>query len=287
MVYTEIYKILDWDGKKSVPISNMTKKGYVLFDKYRTEQFKMEALQNDLINYKDIWDEYKKKLDNYNFLLSKCDPNDPYSYPMENGRRLEHPVKPKTQDLDAKLVLKYNNFTFLPNTYSSEYDEFLYNYYNIEEYIPHVMINISPKWDKKNLDMEKCYLSLMNIFKNYMKEEWYDEWYYTIESGGSGDHPHLHAVCRFNKNKGIKSCYTHVSKNWKRQILKYAKVEGLEGVILKPGLQSVLINSEELLPEKMDYLREDKKPVGHENKTLNALDRRRFNKRMKGGLRIS
>jgi hypothetical protein len=219
MVYTEIYKILDWDGKKSIPILNMTKKGYVLFDKYKSEQYKMTEIQNEILKSKEIYYEYRKKLDNYKFLLSKCDPDDIYSYPMENGRLVERPVLPSAQNLDALEVAKYNNFIFLPNNYSSDLDDFLYKYYKVEPYTPHVMINISPKWDKENLDMEKCYFSLRKIFNDYMKEEWYDEWYYTIESGGNGDHPHLHAVCRFNKNKGIKSCYTHVSKNWKRQIL--------------------------------------------------------------------
>lgn len=287
MGYSEFYFPLDWDKKKSVPIIKMTKKGYLLFDKYKLEQYQMEQLQNELEINKSIYTEYKQKLDEYEFLLSKCDPEDPYDLPTMGDRILSKPKLPSRPDLNADELIKLKNFNFLDKYYKPSMDEFLYKYYNIKPYIPHVMLNISPKWDKNNLDMEACYLALLNVFKSYMKEEWYDEWYYTIESGGNGDHPHLHAVCRFNKNKGIKSCYSHVSKNWKRQILKYSKAEGLEGVVLKPGLQSILINSEELLPEKLDYLVESKKPDGHQNKTLNALSARLYNSRIRGGLRIS
>ena len=80
-----------------------------------------------------------------------------------------------------------------------------------------------------------------------------------------------------NKNKQLKSVRSHVSKHWKRQIQKHAKTQGggFGGLIKLPGMQAIVIqgeNGEEILNDKMDYLVEEKKPIGHKNKTPKTLE---------------
>lgn len=284
-MYTELFKILNEGTKKSVPEIIMTKLGYQLFDKYRMEEISMQCLQQQLELFREEYQIWRAVDMERKYLLHNPNPDDIYGarWCQSSNPHLPLQLKKPQLEVSRKDFEKLEKFEFLGTKYSKDFDSFLMRYYNVEPFHPWVMLNISPKWKKPATTAMAE--SLRNIFKEYMKEEWYSEWYYVIESGGDGDHPHLHAVCKFNPNKNTKSCYSHVSKNWRRQVMKYAKSEGLEGVVLKPGLQNILIHGEsgeEILKDKLNYLVESEKPPGHKNKTLKALPM--YNCRIKGGL---
>ena len=287
MVYQETFKIMDEFEKKSVPELKMTKKGYALFDKYRFESHQWAMVKHRLELNKEIHAQWMKDMEEWN---AKCNASARQNIHMEEAYQGPcysmigpAPVRKQGYDISESDALTASTWVDLGDRYHPGMDKYLFNYYNYKPFHPWVMINISPKW-KKEADIESFRL-LDKIFSDYMKEEWFSEWYYCIETGGSGDHPHLHAVCKFNEHKNTKSIYTQISKSWKRQIMKYAKYAGLEGVVCKEGLQSILIhgeNGEEILKDKLDYLVESKKPPGHKNKTLRTLNL--YNARIHGGL---
>ena len=145
-------------------------------------------------------------------------------------------------------------------------------YYDIKPFSPSVMLNISPDWNgvKRKFGTDLKISILKEIFENYMKENWYDEWEYVIENGESGKNIHLHAVCHFNTQR-LKSVETHIKKgNHTQRIKKYGLVasKGIEGLIKGNSVQSCLLRTEAIVSDKKDYLIEERKPFGHKNKSV-------------------
>lgn len=284
MGYNNLFKILDCNEKKSVPECIMTKHGLKLFLLYKNEECIMKYIGSQIEFAELKRGEYKKQLADWQ---SKCSAWQRTSLNLPAEYRVcPHPKPQEPEGLEGLKTEDYEkflNFEFLDDKYNKSMDPFLMKYFNVKPFEPWVMLNISPAWAGKKIERQNI-CKLINSFKRYMKEEWYSEWYYTAESGGNGDHLHLHAVCKLNTNKNVKSCRTHISKNWKRQFVKHAKLEGLEGFIKPQGLQSILIQGEsgnDILKDKLEYLIESKKPVGHENKALKALP---LNARKRGNL---
>lgn len=144
-------------------------------------------------------------------------------------------------------------------------------YYNIIPFTPSVMINISPDWGHVGWDQGRIQMKikiLTEIIENYLKEGWYDKWDYIIENGSDGNHIHAHMVCHMNPQR-LASVETHLRKGRHvPQLIKYAKhIKGMEGIIKGTGIQKTFLRTEELVHDKLDYLDEDKKPVGHKNKS--------------------
>lgn len=273
MGFTELWKILDWDEKKSVPEIQMTKLGLKLFHDYKYEEQCCEAIGRRYEHNKNLYDKYSRAKELYNEKRRFHNDDDIY---CQCGACYE-PMKPELVELSDEDFEKFKSWDwFGKQPYNPKMDPFLFKYYNIRPFEPWVMLNISPDWSGMKMNEQiKRRKKFEKVFTDYLKEEWYSEWKYVFEAGGSGDHLHMHAVCKMgSKNKLLKSCRTHLRHNWKRQILKYAKAEGLEGLIKLPGLQCIIIQGEngaEILKDKIDYLDEAKKPPGHQNKTPNAL----------------
>lgn len=288
MGFNNLFKILDCNEKKSVPECIMTKHGQKLFLLYKNEECIMKYIGQQINIAREKRAEYQNELDAYNWKLDKlrlanAHLEPPYNEPNPLLCGLGHPPQEPESQISKEDYDKYKSWEFIDDKYNQHMDPFLMKYYNVKPFEPWVMLNISPAWAGKKIERQNI-CKLINSFKRYMKEEWYSEWYYTAESGGNGDHLHLHAVCKLNTNKNIKSCRTHISKNWKRQFTKHAKLEGLEGFIKPQGLQSILIqgeSGEDILKDKLEYLIESKKPPGHENKALKALP---LNARKRGNL---
>lgn len=280
MGFSEIWKILDWDEKKPVPELNMTKLGLKLFNDYKYEEnevcqtgYKIDQNQSDY----DKWRRAKDEFDNSH--VPGTDDNI-YGHVRNEAVYLAGaPRKPVLREFTQEAFDKYKNWKFIGGQrYNPKMDSMLFEFYNIKPFEPWVMLNISPDWaGLKVLKQKGKIKNFIRMFETYMKEGWYSEWKFVLEAGGNGDHLHLHSVCKMGSDlKQLKSVRTHLSKNWKRQIMKYARDEGLEGVIKMPGLQCIIIQGEnggEILQDKIDYLDEDKKPGGHKNKTPNALKR--------------
>lgn len=260
MVYSETYKILDCGTKKSVPKPNMPE----------TKEFSSECMRKN---------SRSKRTKTFNETTMEYDwdevPNENYE---EAPPIIQYALKRIEQDIGMYFQLgrrwtgKVQEERFF---HYVEDPEIVYEYLNIRPFEPWVMLNISPKWKNKKISRSNI-CQLKRAFESYLKEEWYSEWKYVCEAGGNGDHLHLHAVCKMNKDRNIKSVRTHLSKHWKRQIIKHWKdVGGSGGSVENPGMQAIIIQGsegEQILKDKIDYLDEEKKPIGHKNKTPKTLE---------------
>ena len=148
-------------------------------------------------------------------------------------------------------------------------EEIVFDYLEIIPFVPSVMINISP--DFGNLRRANKISALKELIDKYMKEQWYEKWEYVIENGSDGTHIHAHIVAQMN-SKRLKSTESHLRKgNHAQQLKKYAKsIKGMEGAIKGSSVQKVFLRTEEIVKDKLLYLKEDTKPEGHKNKSVIA-----------------
>ena len=145
-------------------------------------------------------------------------------------------------------------------------------YYNIIPFTPSVMINISPDWNGEGVDRRSttCKINILkNLIDSYMTEGWYEQWNYVIECGSDGEHIHAHLVAKMNTQR-LKSVESHLKRgNQTQQLRKYAKkVKGMAGIIKGVSVQKTFLRTEQLVKDKLDYLIEEKKPLGHKNKFI-------------------
>lgn len=286
MGYSELNKILDDGTKKNVPYKQMTKKGLELYWKYQQEEANMNYIGRLISNAKDEINKYNTELaewtSRYNMVAREIKHMDPpYNEPNPAlDSRIGMKPRPPKQDgneIDRETWEKFEHWNWIGlQPYNPKMDEMLFRHFNIKPFEPWVMLNISPNWKNKKITRSKI-CELKRTFESYLKEEWYSEWKYVLEAGGNGDHLHLHAVCKMNKERNIKSVRTHLSKHWKRQVIKHWKdVGGSGGSVQNPGMQAIIIQGsegEKILNDKIDYLDEEKKPIGHKNKTPKALEK--------------
>lgn len=172
-------------------------------------------------------------------------------------------------------MIPNDNYRYSENPYKESVLDFwkkqeILDYMKIIPFTPSVMINISPDWNGENVDRRStsCKINILkNLIDSYMTEGWYEQWNYVIECGSDGEHIHAHIVAKMN-NQRLKSVESHLKKgNHTNQLKKYAnKIKGMRGMIKGVSVQKTFLRTEELVKDKLDYLIEDKKPLGHKNK---------------------
>ncbi len=149
-----------------------------------------------------------------------------------------------------------------------------------EPFRPAVMINISPDWKgkftgKKNSTDKLMIKGFRKVIEDYLNEKLlqqprYTKWKYCLECGSEGNFLHAHIVAELNP-KILESMKSHINrgnhtqqirKNWK----KTEKFKGMEGALKgKYSVQRILLNTEEILEDKLKYLLEENKCDGHKN----------------------
>lgn len=148
----------------------------------------------------------------------------------------------------------------------------------VEPFRPCVMINISPNWKGRYgedplLDeiMKDGFKEVIELYLNSCDR--YSKWKYCLESGSEDNFLHAHIVAEINP-KMAKSVKTHINKgNHKGELMKkmdkqFKEVKGFEGLLKgKYAVQRIMLNTEELRDDKLNYLLEENKPEGHRNKT--------------------
>lgn len=169
-------------------------------------------------------------------------------------------------------LIPNDDYRFSENPYKECVKDFwthqeVLDYMKIIPFTPSVMINISPNWNGKVIAGKIN--KLKKLINLYMSEGWYDEWSYVIENGSEGKHIHAHIVAHMNPQR-LKSTESHLRKgNHTRQLIKYSnKIEGMGGLIEGVSVQKVILRTETLVKDKLDYLIEEKKPSGHKNKSV-------------------
>lgn len=151
----------------------------------------------------------------------------------------------------------------------------LQKYLGVEPMGNYVMINISPAWKGRTLTQESVD-KFRNVINNYLSEGWYSSGAYVIESGGEGNMLHSHLVLRYdNSPKTFLSAKSHLTHgNHSQQLNKWWNKEfkGDQGLIKgKFALQKIFLNSNEMILDKLAYLEESKKPVGHKNMEIKGI----------------
>lgn len=158
-------------------------------------------------------------------------------------------------------------------------------YMGVKPFIPCVMINISPNWKgkfgKDPLTDKLMIKHFINVIEKYLNaSNRYERYKYVLECGGDGDHLHAHIVAEM-KAGTQKSVVTHLNKG--NHAVELRKIwdkgkKGMEGVLKgKYAIQRILLRTETLRDDKLDYLVEELKPEGHKNmRDLNVLRTRGF-----------
>ena len=151
-------------------------------------------------------------------------------------------------------------------------------YMDVIPFIPCVMFNISPAW-KGEFGKDKMTDKLMiknfqKVIDSYLNESFsgnkrYTRYQYCLECGSEGNFLHAHIVAEINL-KIEKSVKTHINKGGhSQQLNKYWNnhyFKGHQGLIKgKYSIQRNLINTEEILKDKLKYLLEENKEEGHQN----------------------
>lgn len=151
----------------------------------------------------------------------------------------------------------------------------LYDFIEKIPFNPCVMINISPAWKGKAPPLVDCYRQLLDkTITTYISAcNRYRFHRYCLECGSEGDFLHAHIVAEINPDL-YKSVKTHINKgNHKYELMKIwdkiceqKNLKGMKGLLKgKYSIQRILLNSEQLRDDKLNYLEESKKPDGHTN----------------------
>lgn len=250
-------KILDCGKLKMCPEVNMTinKSSFDLFMRSRNEMIKTQEWIDDRMVTKHSENEF--------YVESTARTNYAYEKYEEYIKEWDWQNWPKGPDR-KKLSERFERW--------AGGKEALYAHLGIIPFIPSVMINISPDWKGEGFHPTNCtsvkIKVLKEIVENYLKEGWYSKASYVIENGGDGKHIHVHIVAEFSPDR-IKSTNTHLAKGRHTvQLKKYAKhIKGMEGIIKGTSVHKVFLRTELLVKDKLKYLIEEEKPMGHKNKS--------------------
>lgn len=153
----------------------------------------------------------------------------------------------------------------------------IFRYYGKENFNPCIMINMSPNW-KGKLPTEEY--KFANKFIDVVMKRFYGDsnrfskMKYVIECGKDGDFVHLHSVLELNpimrnSNRSWIRKGNHLRDLrtiWNKACVEF---EGFGGYVDclkgKYALQSTLLNCNELIKDKLNYLIEELKPISHQN----------------------
>lgn len=147
----------------------------------------------------------------------------------------------------------------------------IYTYLDVYPFKQAMMINISPDWkgkcNKQQIAILKKSIEVIGSNKNR-----FENYAYAIENGGDGDMVHLHCVLAFNEQqianykKHKNYCNAGIYKEFKTAFKRSAEVIRSNYSELNLMIDKKIINNQDMLNDKLDYLVEDKKPLSHQNK---------------------
>lgn len=259
------FKILDENIIKFLTVKeyNMTKHNIECLARAkskRTKNVRRELNEETLeYNYEEIHNEEYKE------------PPAIIRFALKRARELDYNIMNYNCDKSNKkwtVTIEERNQRFFQNC---EGEEVVYDYLDIIPFTPSVMINISPDWGAVDKRSDTCKIKLLSeILEGYLREGGrYTKAQYIIENGSEGDHIHCHCVAQMNP-KILKSVRSHLGRgNHTAQLIKQAnKLKGMKGMIKGTGIQINVLQNEEIIKDKIDYLDEEKKPEGHKNKSI-------------------
>lgn len=214
---------------------------------------------------KDVWNERTSTMEYHEV------PNENYK---EMPQRIRYAVEQVEEEMKwGGTIQKYMNARLF---YHAGGEQIILDYLEIIPFTPSVMINISPNWGiaKDKMSDKTKAKRLESVINDYMKiDSRYDYYSYVIECGSSGNHIHAHIVAHVNP-KLVKSVVrgknSHIGKGCRLPgaLNTQGGKRGIKGVFSGKGISTTILNCQELVNDKLDYLTEEKKPEGHKNKYL-------------------
>lgn len=173
-----------------------------------------------------------------------------------------------------------------PRLYEIRNDNTIRNYMGVQPFQHSVMINISPDWKgvygQNGVTDQMMVKGFKKVIEGYMNEGRWERWAYVLECGSEGDHLHAHIVAEvkpdrvkdtfgFGRPKGSKNT-SHLGKGAHvPQLKKHWKAnmpERYHKCFKSQGVQKTNLTNEIIRLDKLDYLIEEKKPIGHKNKKI-------------------
>lgn len=265
MVYTNNFKILDEGKIKCVDTINMTTHTKLLKDYVLEYEFKTR--HNDEYN---ILSTRLRDLDVRKKYIDHVAETDIYHQHFDE---LDDIANEKREILRRFQRLEYVEMKH-PDEMSKED---LFRHYGKEIFNPCIMINISPNW-KGKLPREEY--KFANKFIDVVMKRFYNDsnrfskMKYVIECGKDGDFVHLHSVLELNvamrnSNKSWIKKGNHLRdlRNiWKKTCLEFEDFNDYQNALKgRFALQNTLLNCNELIRDKLNYLIEELKPISHQN----------------------
>lgn len=216
------------------------------------------------------WDKIKAQNDEIDSIIKHIENSVecPYKqHELTNKVEKRRPKLPVRPSIPSKWV-KMEHYDNLDNTQ-------ILRYYGLEPFNRCIMINISPNWKGKcSVVEEKCRGKFIKLVmqKFYENCNRFNMMKYVIECGKDGDFIHVHSVFELNVVR-LKSTMSSIRKGnllrdlrvlWNKTSIELeCEYEGL--IDKRYALQSTLINTREILKDKLDYLIEENKPESHRN----------------------
>jgi hypothetical protein len=230
---------------------------------YDYNNFKNEEILDKLRKYrsaKHAWELAQVR-------LKSCP--DTYCAKCNLDRLITHP---------PKLAECYNESNINTMTHPDDMSKDDLNaYFGVVPFNRCIMLNISPNWKGKLANEDLPWINkfiktvMLKFFQNCNR---FTKMKYVIECGSEGDFIHIHSVFELNPAmaKSNTACIRkgnllgEFRKIWDRIAKLDSDSQGFVGYVKgKYALQSTLINTREILRDKLDYLIEDLKPLSHQN----------------------
>lgn len=147
----------------------------------------------------------------------------------------------------------------------------LFNFYDLKEFNPGWMLNISPNWKGVQINCEMIDFFIDVILKFYENCNRFINMKYVLENGHGKDHLHAHIVFTLNTKKPgymtpIKKGHilTEFRNCWNR-LAKERQLDWVDLVNARCALNTCLLTKECMYRDKLDYLCEELKPESHKN----------------------
>ena len=141
----------------------------------------------------------------------------------------------------------------------------VYEFYGLKQFHRGIMVNISPAWKGKKQQASQ----LISLFDAVFTKDCnrFSKMKYAIEDGENGDFIHAHAVFEFDPRTLKSSMKAHKKGNLINEFRKIWDKQGNIGLLQgKFAIHTTMINHEDILRDKLNYLDEEKKPISHQNK---------------------
>lgn len=238
--------------------------------KMKYEDLRVECwAKNQRLKTKSVWCDETGSMEVHELPNEEYEPYTPriqyamnkYEEYMQDWDWIQYPKGPNYKKLNERFI-----------NWATE-DE-IYKYLGKIPFLPCVMLNISPNWKGKfgqdPLVDEVMKDQFQIIVEKYLNAaNRYSRWKYVLECGGEGNHLHCHIVAEINKGM-YKSVMTHLNKGNHsvdlRKIWDKNMPKGAQGVLKgKFAIQRIILRTEQLRDDKLNYLIEEKKPEGHKN----------------------